>query len=91
MTLIKRRFPNELFVGAWGIWYFLQLVFVVVAPACAGAIFDFTKSYPFMLLIAIGILAIPLSLVLLLARRGGTYIITATRMTYGELSKSSPV
>lgn len=68
ITLLKRRVPNELFATAWGIWYFLQLTSIILAPVCAGAIFDFTKSYSSMLMIEIAILAIPLLLALFLAR-----------------------
>jgi MFS family permease len=67
ITLIKRRIPNGLFASAWGIWYFLQLTFIIIAPVCAGAIVDFTKSYRCMLMIETAILAVPLSLALLLA------------------------
>lgn len=69
ITLLKRRIPNTLFSSAWGIWYFLQLTFIIIAPVCAGAIFDFTKSYSGMLIIELTVLIVPLLLALLLATR----------------------
>ncbi len=67
LTLLKRRIPNPLFATGWGIWYFLQLAFNVVAPVCAGMIFDNTKSYPFMLAVEVAVLVIPFALALSLA------------------------
>jgi len=69
ITLMKRRVPDRLFSSAWGIWYFLQLGFLILAPACSGAIFDYTGSYSWMVSIETVIIAIPLSLALWLVRR----------------------
>lgn len=67
ITLMKRRIPDRLFGSAWGIWYFQQLGFLILAPAGSGAIFDATKSYSWMLSVEMGLIAIPLILGLWLA------------------------
>jgi MFS family permease len=58
ITLLKRRIPPHLFTSAWGIWYFQGLAFLIVAPAIAGAIFDVTRSYLWMLSLEASILLI---------------------------------
>ena len=67
ITMLKRRIPNSLFQRAWGIWYFLELAVVVVAPAGAGYIYDLTGSYVTALIAELGILVAPIALCLVVS------------------------
>jgi MFS family permease len=71
ISSLKRKFAPHLFTSAWGIWYFLQLAVLVVAPAVSGAIVDFTSSYTRMLEAELVLLATAFVLSFLLAM-GGT-------------------
>jgi MFS family permease len=67
ITMLKRRIPDVLFQRAWGIWYFLELAVIVVAPAGAGRLYDLTGSYVTALVTELAILVLPVLLCLRVA------------------------
>jgi MFS family permease len=70
ITLLKRRVPGASFQRAWGVYYFLELAFIVIGPVCAGLLYDLSGNYVTALATEVVILAIPLCMSLALARSG---------------------
>jgi MFS family permease len=68
VTTLKREMPPELFQRAWGIWYFLELAFIVVAPIGAGRLYDLTGNFTAALTAELAVLAVSLPVCLLIAR-----------------------
>ena len=71
ITILRRRVPLEGFQQAWGIVYFLELAFIVVAPFIAGHLYDVSGSYRTSLGFELALVVLPLGLALLLALRFG--------------------
>ena len=69
ITVLKRRVGEAIFARSWGIWYFLELAVLVVAPIGIGMLYDFTGSYATALLCEFALLLVPLSLSVYLALR----------------------
>jgi MFS family permease len=70
VTLLKRRIAAASFQRAWGVYYFLELTFIVIGPICAGLLYDLSGNYVTALVTEAVILAIPIALSLALARSG---------------------
>jgi MFS family permease len=72
ITMVKRRTPTESFQRAWGIWYFLELAVIVIAPAGAGFLYDLSGNYMTALAAELAITAVPLALCLRISLRRTT-------------------
>jgi MFS family permease len=79
ITIIRRRVPPELFQRAWGVYYFLELAFIVVGPACAGLLYDLTGAYRTALVTEAALLLVPIMLSIALARSASARPATAER------------
>jgi MFS family permease len=70
VTMLKRRTPLNLFQQAWGIWYFLVLVVMVIAPILSGWLYDMSGSYVLVLSLALALVLISVTLCLLVSLGG---------------------
>lgn len=60
ITLIRRRVPFHLFQQAWGVAYFLELAFIVIAPFMAGLLYDVFGNYERALRLELTLIIVPL-------------------------------
>lgn len=69
ITLLRRRLGDGNFTQSWGIYYFIELAVLVIAPIGAGLLYDLTGNYTVTLASELALLAVPFCLSLLVVTR----------------------
>lgn len=69
ITVLKRKMPAGQFPRALGIWYFLSMVNIIVAPIGAGRLYDVTGSFAAALAVEFAFVLVAVPVTLILARR----------------------
>ncbi len=68
VTTLKRKMPAELYQRAWGIWYFFELAFLVVAPIGAGKLYALSGNFTVALTTEIALLLLSLPVCLIMVK-----------------------
>lgn len=71
-AVVRRKVPPEQFQRAWGIYYFVAVMPVIIAPIGAGTLYDLTGGFTAALVTELTLLAVSMATCVILVRRADT-------------------